>query len=149
MHEQEGYEPFQWRLTGGDYAQAQRGTSYHTFQGKAMSQEARDFIRAVHLLHFSATYTIATYGFRNSQVLVREWCHRLEVLRCIFAEVGAARWHAEAAAHMSSPDYTELPEFQDVAATCGENTQQRITQIRRLGDPTYTPSSGSSSSSQS
>jgi hypothetical protein len=145
--DEEVFGHFRYRLTGGEYAQKQRGESHHTMLGTYRGQEAQEFIQKIHGLKFSGVFTISTYGFRNAVILVREWCHKMEHLLQLYEEHGADGFHARAANFLSSgEDYEEMEEFAELAASqCSQDTRDAITRVRKIANREYTPASSSSS----
>ena len=82
-------------------------------------------------------------GFRNSQILAKEWCRKMEFLLALWEE-GDKNTFRERAENFLQEDYFESPEFAELSANCpNETVRGGITRVRKIMDPTNTPSSSS------
>ena len=74
-------------------------------------------------------------GFRNSEILAKEWCREMEYLLVLWEEGDRSTFQE---------DYFESPEFAELSANCpNETVRGGITRVRKIMNPTYTPSSSS------
>ena len=145
VHEDDAevFENFKWRLTGGDYAQRDRGEAHHAMIAMWRNQEARSFLEDVRGLKMSGVFTVSKYGFRASALCAREWCHKMEFLMTIYEHLGREGF-AVAARDFLTSDYVETEDFAAMAdGPCSEAVREAITRIRKIANPDYSPAASS------